>query len=127
MFVWRGDQEHAVGFEHSLDLQDKTLLSTHVDVLDRLERGDDVEEFLALQRQDVRAAPKEAHVPARVADARVCDRLLADIHADDPFGPASQPTTTVAFPAGDIENRLALDKTIREQVSMPVFVGDLGP
>ena len=85
-----GDQEDAVGLEEALDLRGEPLLGRRVEMLDGLERDDDVETMKAWDRDSVGSTLEEVKVVVDIHPSGMLDRLKGDIHPVDRIGVRSE-------------------------------------
>ena len=119
-----GDQEDPLGLEEALDLSGELLLSLGVEVLDGLERDDDVKDDAGRAigwRRPILGGSGGCPGHTQLG---VLDRLLGTIDAVDESGVGGKEGTAVAFSGGDIEDRLSSDERCGVVISVPMLVGD---
>src|SRR5439155_13943810 len=123
--VGRGHQQQPVGCEHTRELDQHRQLVCGDQVLDRLERYDDVERGAGQGQAGARGGDEAYLLPVTVRGTRAIDGRDVDIDADHVRGNRSQQARAIAFSAGRVEHTLARDGAARKGVTVPVLVGNL--
>ena len=123
--VRRGQHDEPPGSEDARELLQHRRLVGRVEMLDRLERDDEVDAGV-LERKRGRRSFDEAQAGHRgVGGARVRDGRRVDVDPDDLAGRAREKRGAVALAAGRVEHAPPGGEARRERVAVDVLVDDL--